>query len=184
MPVRPELADNGPFLRNSNLQLSSFTLTKTHCAGYCVDCKPHDYVHTVESFQRGCLSGFKSVNGKHIKTSYEATVPSRAVHLIRNPFDNIVARVHWALRLNKTTDPDFDLWCHEMDSMFPLKESETSLISSEVKEMWKELPCHSDWYRWTQWHNLTLVSLIKLASCFHSSFFRSSFHGLCLDCTH
>lgn len=167
VPVRPELAENGPFVHNPKKHNfpTHFIVTKSHCAGYCVDCSPRYYVHTVESFLEGCLSGQKNDgNGSAVvKTKYDESVPRRAIHLIRSPFDNIVARMHLAVRTQimpqgsdlpaeifSNTRKGLAAWCELMDFNFPEKELETDLISPEVKELWKDLPCHSDWYRYVQ----------------------------------
>ena len=40
------------------------------------------------------------MNGLKTEVSYPATIPEKAVHLIRNPFDNIVSRLHLLINTN------------------------------------------------------------------------------------
>jgi hypothetical protein len=169
LPVRPELRD-GPFLHELNYPLAKKTLTKTHCGGFCTQCPPHSYVHTLDSFQTACLSGHMNEEGRVRDVTYHSNVPSSAVHLIRNPFDNLVARMHLAIKKRRQDigwdNANFDAfdnspegieaWCKLVDGLNPDQEKSSTLIPRDVKRAWKDLPCHSEWFRWVQWHNRAL----------------------------
>jgi len=167
VPVRPGLEENGPFVHNPGLPLSKFTLTKSHAKGYCIRCGPRWYVHTIDTFLEGCVTGAKSeVDGRIVETAYDSSVPTKIVHLLRSPYSNIVARMHLAIKRKRrsadklasftNTKEGLASWCADMDERYLVQEKETDLISAEVKEAWKDLPCRSDWFRYVQWHNLAL----------------------------
>jgi len=175
--VRPELAEQGPYLHKPDLRIPSFVLTKTHCTGYCDVCPPSQYVVDADAFKLGCCSGSKKDNdGSIIETVYDSSVPVKAVHLIRNPFDNIVSRMHLALKrrskqgwtdedlaIFKTNDKaSLDAWCSYMDEKFVADEAETDLIDDETKQLFRQVPCHADWFRYVQWHNLAIEVVDRL----------------------
>lgn len=95
VPVRPEYV-NGPYLRSPDKPLPPrYILTKTHCGGYCMDCPPTAYLLDPEPFQQSCLLSQRSYNATAFySVLYSPDIPKRAVHLIRNPFDNLVGRMH------------------------------------------------------------------------------------------
>ena len=114
-PISDAYAETGPFWQSNTYsqlggQNGEYLLTKTHCGGYCNGCGPSQYFETSATFQEGCLTGKRSnrcrrnVNGERIinskaKTSYDvvqynASLVRKAVHVIRNPFDNVVSRFH------------------------------------------------------------------------------------------
>lgn len=166
--VRPDLTD-GPFVHNTKLDLPSSILTKTHCAGYCGDCDPHTYMETVDSFETGCLTGEQNMNGDAVKITYDSSVPTKAVHLIRDPFDNIVARLHLAVERRKqlgwseeqlaqynNSKEGLHAWCDYINTKFAKETFKSDLISPAVKELMKDVPCHADFFRYAQWHNLAI----------------------------
>ncbi|GKY94324.1 hypothetical protein MPSEU_000398200 [Mayamaea pseudoterrestris] len=169
VPVRSEFT-KGPYLHNLNMKVPGLVLTKTHCTAYCADCSPETYViGSVNEFQEGCRTVHAKVNGKEVDQMYSAAVPAKAVHLIRDPFDNIVARLHLSLkRMQEIGAPTDDLksytegregllaWCKYIDEKYAEEEGATDLIRPKIKSLWKDVPCHAEWFRYVQWHNLAL----------------------------
>jgi hypothetical protein len=119
--IMPDIDPNGPFYRYPTWEKpSKYVLTKTHCGGYCGSCTSYiEWMRmTVESFEVECRTGKRIVleeednnnnnitpitiaarpTIKGVPATYGIDIPQRAVHLIRNPFDNIVARLHLLLR--------------------------------------------------------------------------------------
>ena len=109
------MPEQGPFLLNdaavADLLPDTYILTKTHCAAYCVDCPLRNFLHwSIEAFVDGCRTTKEQrLQQQHDsnnnatttilhKTMYPAAWVKRAVHLVRNPFDNLVARMHLSLR--------------------------------------------------------------------------------------
>lgn len=103
-PSRPVFLDQpaGPFWLDPDMHPeytlpTEYVLTKTHCRGRCEQCPPTKYVESTSSFRRGCLSGkgVVLVNGTETWDygfTYPADKVAKAVHLIRDPFDNVVSR--------------------------------------------------------------------------------------------
>jgi hypothetical protein len=144
-------------------------LTKTHCGGFCSDCLPEAYLETPRSFQRSCQTGRKAYldqNGS-LKTSpvtYDAGLVRKAVHIIRNPLDNIVARFHldWKKYRDKGKQEwtaafpynatGFQRWCQQMDRNN--KVSQSRWVDDKLALLMKAIPCQEEFLRYVQWHNL------------------------------
>lgn len=140
------------------------------------------YVETRVSFLDKCLTGtltgptVSNENSFHMNTvetpmnrthvRYSATRVSRAIHLVRHPLNNIVARFHLEFNNHKSISDfttrfpsnrsGFRAWCSDLDQRYHRKESKTDLISAEIKSYFDLVPCHSEFFRYTQWHNLAL----------------------------
>jgi hypothetical protein len=176
VPVRPELT-NGPFIHKVKLRVPHYVLTKTHCACYCNDCSASSYVITQAQFERGCLRvDVNDTKDKH----YDSSVPVKAVHLLRSPFDNIVARMHLAIRRKKrlgwsdeqvsvfeNSKDGFAAWCQYLDETYLKEETATHLIPDDVKKLFVDLPCHADWYRYVLWHNHAIAATDNLGLPVH-----------------
>ena len=159
---------NGPFRAYPNLPLpEAFLLTKTHCASRCVHCGPDGYLETPLSFQRGCLRSNRVHNNVESEVFYSASNVRRAVHLMRNPLDNIVARFHLSRRhdslerlYNNATG--FHEWCKVLDVSYIWMEQHTRWIDPHLRHMWRSIPCHAEFFRWVQWHNLAYVTGVEM----------------------
>ena len=86
---------------NDRLQQPSegYILTKTHCGGFsfCNDCD--SLVYNSHTFLKKCLEGDyvtgNATSGFEISKGFASKDKiARAVHIIRDPFDNVVARFH------------------------------------------------------------------------------------------
>jgi hypothetical protein len=164
----------GPFLKEPYLEVPAYVLTKTHCEGYCDLCDQRTSLHDVDSFEVGCASGKRWVNGAMEFVTYSSSVPKKAIHLIRSPFDNIVARMHlgiakrrkggWAeIELAEFNDTQAGLlaWCHHVDERF-LEDKQSPMFTIQQKELLSQLPCYSEWFRYVQWHSLAIKVINKL----------------------
>ena len=198
----------GPFWRGSEDDANykplpeKFIITKTHCGGRCVRCSPHKYMLTLSQFVRACTQGegcFADTNSTHNFSSTTTThcenrethYPppphnphlAKMIHLIRNPFDNIVSRYHlarkqWQKRLEdkphelkKWVDQHpnnatgFVRWCDELDVMYgsPFAAKRDDLNDKNdyhhQMESSVELTCQGEWFRYLQWHTLALDTL-------------------------
>jgi hypothetical protein len=119
-------------------------------------------VRDLDEFENDCLSGQRKEAGHVVTTRYHSSVPAKAIHLIRNPFDNIVARMHLAVKKRRqdlswdngmldafeNSEAGIHAWCKFVDGLFPAQEVTSSKIASDVYDVWKGVPCRSEWYRW------------------------------------
>uniref|UniRef100_A0A7S4HK89 Sulfotransferase domain-containing protein n=1 Tax=Odontella aurita TaxID=265563 RepID=A0A7S4HK89_9STRA len=173
VPVDPS-SESGPFLELIKTIKTGtpprFILTKTHCTGFCAECTPESYIETPRSFQKGCLSGRRGVrskDGKKIQVNpvrYEANIVKKAVHIIRNPFDNVVARFHLEHKRHKklndnewpkvfpNTKDGFQKWCASIDANPAL--TKARWVDGELAAALAATPCHAEFFRYVQWHNL------------------------------
>ena len=167
IPVFPDSLD-GPFFRYPSWSLpSKYILTKTHCVGTTPG--RNVAITSIEAFENACCSGKRIVNHTKLHTTYSSDIPKRAVHLIRNPFDNIVARLHlkqrqWGQRHNDTkygervdvfnkTKDGFRAYCRSRDMRSFKREFEKRTLSNELLGYAKEIPCYDEFISYTQWHN-------------------------------
>jgi Sulfotransferase domain len=183
LPIQPELV-NGPFLHDPEIRVPHYVLTKTHCYGYCDDCPPSEYnITNNQLFEQGCLR--TEMPNRTLPIRYDRTVPVKAVHLYRNPFDNIVARMHLAVHKRERQGVDvslfensrdgFQKWCAFLDAKYQRAEDE--FFSSDVLKLFHGLPCHSDWYRYVQWHNHAYILTEQLNLPVHDLFYEDYTHA-------
>jgi len=143
-------------------------LTYSQCAGYCMyPCTPNNYILTADTFDESCRTVMEQ--GQQQGVIYESITPkskvTKVVHLIRDPFSNVVSRFHADLRIkaanhelskmHPNTMEGFHSWCRDMDNDANLVtlEMESPLISLEVKELMQSIPCHGEFYKYISWHN-------------------------------
>lgn len=154
---------------------SGYILTKTHCGGRCGICSPEKYyiVH-YKIFSHKCFEGYhisKGSNGEPIKIlgSYSKDLVAKAVHLIRDPFGNIVSRFHSSHKLwvekNHTdkiakyprSKEGFRAFCFDVGVRF-YKQEKAAKFYRDVFDDVKNIPCHSDFFRYIQWHNFAFTT--------------------------
>lgn len=130
-----------------------------------------------------CAMGHQTVGGFTMSTMYSLRVPRKAVHLVRNPFDNMVARMHLDAKLSNASgwskvtkegwskDEVFEFrdtvegrraWCKWNDHMF-IKNVTNPVLS----ESQRQVPCFSDLFRYTQWHNYAIAATSRLGIPVH-----------------
>lgn len=137
---------NGPFLVATEMKrlVGDSVLTKTHC---CTRCHP-------DSFKESCLTaykGFIQLNGTLTveKHQYSQELVHGAVHLMRDPFDNIVSRFHLARKqhiLKNTSD-------HTFDGLYPNNPKGFRSWCHDLSVKYENFPCESDFSRYVKWHN-------------------------------
>lgn len=147
-------------------------LTKTHCGGRCEMCGPSTYIESPHSFLQACLSGrsatYDSGDVEMGSTlAYPASRVKKAIHLIRNPFDNVVSRFHLEQHefskkkgnsYSFTSDrAGFQKFCSLLETKYGSQERHSRWMDPAALALLKGIPCHSDFIRYIQWHNLALV---------------------------
>lgn len=187
----PEVPIQGPFwdAHGDRPLPQDYILTKTHCGGRCGRCSPKKYILSVEQFIHACTAGRGCAASPSSKknastitacewTEYHYPQPphnhhiAKLIHLIRNPFDNLVSRYHLArknaqIRLKDRPDaleewmgrhPDnaagFDTWCRELD-----QEHGSPLMVQNTIGKNASLTCHGEWFKYTQWHTLAVETI-------------------------
>jgi len=161
---------NGPFrLSSKELPEGGYILTKTHCGGYCFsDCPPNWYILSTEQYLEECIRGarFEEREGgttERFWVQYDPSFAKRAVHLFRDPFDNIVSRFHHEYKTHNNQKDNawldkypnapygFRAWCRDSDERF--KEREPVFFDEAMVKAFEGVPCHGEFFRWVQWHN-------------------------------
>ena len=174
VPVYPNVPE-GPYVnRPGELAMpSKYILTKTHCGGYCTNCKPNRYALDVAKFDEACRTSRVKSSNQTTSWTYPKSRIDKAIHLIRDPFDNIISRLHFASkkvqrlsglsvdqlqRFSQSERAGYLAWCDYLDSSQYSQMLESRLISDSVKTFLREntLPCASEWFRYVRWHNLAI----------------------------
>jgi len=169
---------------------TNHVVTLSHCDGYCLTpCTPSEYIHTESSFEESCRtvlyherkssssssssSENKENNNKehneHLQEIDLQSVitPKNAIdsilHLIRDPFSNIVSRYHQYLIVQEleqglhNSKESFHEWCRDMDTnqtLIELEEEKSKhYFSSEIRSMFRKVPCHAEFVKYISWHN-------------------------------
>jgi len=181
----------GPFYNalSSKPLAPKYILTKTHCGNRCVDCPPENYHSKFhgfgEFFPNSCTlgSGILEPNGGYEYVSYDMiNFVSKAIHLIRNPYHNIIARFHLEVKntnakiksymeshgsnisqenldainakytVYNNTKDSFRKYCSDLDGKHKKEVKKVFGEDFYYKYMQKS-PCHSEFYKYTNWHN-------------------------------
>lgn len=136
--------------------LPSAMLTKTHCKGFQVY---EALQHSADVFWKTCKTTADKVGGVR-KPVMNNTLVSHTIHLIRDPFDNIVARMHFEKAFNHSRKGLLG-YCDKVDKIRrpALVEAVNVLnASAATKKQILGLPCLHEWYRWTHWHNSAVAA--------------------------
>uniref|UniRef100_A0A7S0C4C6 Sulfotransferase domain-containing protein n=1 Tax=Proboscia inermis TaxID=420281 RepID=A0A7S0C4C6_9STRA len=180
IPLRAD-SQYGPFLQHIGERgIPNYVQTKTHCGGRCGFCSPSKYIETLDSFEQMCRTGSRSINDtlggtKDVRLDgfpYPKDIVQRATHLIRNPFNNIVSRYHhrqkkhaddieWSSN-NPNTLEGFRAQCKEMNARYSKKERKSRYLSDDIIELFNGVPCHAEFFRYVQWHNLAIETTKRL----------------------
>lgn len=151
-----------------------YVLVKTHCGSRCVRCPPEQYVETYQSYLDACRNSTARLapERKRVSFLYDENRVKKAIHLIRNPFHNFVARFHLDWKHFKEKGDDawikehpsdpvgFQKWCMDLDNQFEKEEYETFEYYM-VKQLRLSI-CHGEVFKYIQWHNLAFQVTRKL----------------------
>jgi len=105
-----------------------------------------------------------------IKTEYDIGLVSSAIHLFRDPFDNLVSRFHFARKRYKK-DPEwlekypkdstgFREWCEDIRVKYG--EYDELYFPEDIMNATNGVPCYADFFRYIQWHNHAWSIIRKL----------------------
>jgi Sulfotransferase domain len=155
----------GPFFRYPDRPYSCHgILTKTHCH------QDEVLSNNVSHFMNSCRMGNRNVNGTQEEIVYAvSTQVHSAVHLIRNPFDNIVARMHYKIKqwLASNSSKEHDLadyisftpegllhWCQYV-KLTEQKHYYSHFNSTFWATYMEPTPCAIEFYKYFHWHHYT-----------------------------
>jgi Sulfotransferase domain len=102
----------------------------------------------------------------NVYSTYNISQVSKAVHLIRNPFDNVVSRFHLERndinRTAKNYTPNrhgFLRYCMSIDYKYTTQEIKYLHFQDNplLQDLWL-VPCHADFMRYVEWHNLAFFT--------------------------
>jgi hypothetical protein len=169
MPINPLYKNSTlPVLLRPDMNLPShYILTKTHCRGTCVECGPRKYITSLSSFTNQCASS-------HGQDPYEVNLVKKAVHITRDPIDNIVSNfrlkyeqkkekkdVNWLSVFTKDIK-GFRRWCNAIDDRFVKQEKNRDIIPREISKHFDGVPCHGLFYKYVT---------VRLNSCLLIEYF-------------
>jgi hypothetical protein len=175
VPVNPDY-QCGPYIRAPQLPLPkqpSYILTNTYCipdvvqtSTVCVECPVEE--HDLLAFERACATGNIVYEQQLRAVQYDSELPERFVHFIQDPFATVVNRLQITLQqkladdhahskpsfFNKYTAPSslseslsiLD-YCAYLDSVYDELKTDSTL------ENYTHVPCHTEFFRYIQWHN-------------------------------
>jgi hypothetical protein len=92
---------------------------------------------------------------------------TKAVHLIRNPFDNVVSRFHLERRIGhngeigrdyESSREGFRSFCFHLNAVYARDEIQTVWMNPELEQLTADVPCRADFFRYVEWHNLAFVT--------------------------
>jgi hypothetical protein len=107
-----------------------------------------------------------SVNGTEVKQkfTYSSEKVAKAVHMVRDPFDNVVSRFnlerhpgHRATEYNSTRQ-GFRDFCFKLNEEYAREHHRSKLHDNEHLAVMKDVPCYADFFRYIEWHNLAFVT--------------------------
>jgi hypothetical protein len=143
-------------------------LSKTHCEQHVSG--------TLEQFIASCASGTNYTRGSKVETTYPTHIVTGVVHLLRNPFNNIVARMNYQRSIwEKSKQPDdlrkaglfplsekgFYWWCQYKNKKKSLAHDE--LMARDNGTFYEEyltpVPCWIEFYLYFRWHDLMVKML-------------------------
>ena len=182
IPVRSDLPA-GPFILYPNHPVPPYVLTKTHCTGFCDGCNALNTLLSLRAFSEACRTTSMGQR-PHLTRTAQPYAPARAVHLVRHPVDNLVARKHLGVKQrlqsgefkNASAYDDskegVTNWCNYVDTLFEMEEQGRSvtIFSEEMRRRMKMVPCYSEWYRYVypvlvQLFNGSLDCMVPRTQC-------------------
>lgn len=175
-----------PYLHDPELKVPHLVLTKTFCSTDCESCMPVPLTEKGE-FRKGCRSftAKEPATGQFIKDHFTERLVSKAIYFVRNPFNIIIDRMKGGLNVrakNETEWPEERLsqfndttegimaWCNHLDSIYDPGYLGNETYSFEKimerrkisPELYTNLPCHTEWFRMVQFHNLAIKTLQEM----------------------
>lgn len=157
--------DSGPALYTSKFLEPPDTriLTWASSDGTCRNCHPRKYMYNYGRFREMCWEGTVMQDGRQVAVKYNPELVKSAVHLYRDPFDNIVLRF-WAeretmaagnhltwLQRYPPTHAGFQSWCNDRDAEW--YDVENAWYGAETMQKAEGVICRQEFYKYIMFHN-------------------------------
>ena len=185
---------SSPFLERKG-KVTNYVLTKTHC-------EHQNLAQNHHAFRKQCCSGSRrypetdkdKIPMKHSckrgfcgeSVTYDIDIVKKVVHLIRDPFTNIVSRFNREQRVNATYlkqlqsnmhdyHDAFKSWCKEKDEKISFREQ-----IYYGKRFPSDVPCRHEFFQYIDWHNkaFSLTEDLEVESLvFHYENYQKNFSG-------
>lgn len=157
-----------PFLTKAQGSVTDYVLAKTHC-------EHQDLAQNSYAFRKQCCSGSRrypendtnKIPMKHScnrgfcgeSVTYDINIVKKVMHLVRDPFTNIVSRFNRERRVNATHlkkiqsnmhdyHDAFKSWCKEKD-----ENSSNRAESYYGRRFPPDVPCRHEFFQYVEWHN-------------------------------
>merc|ERR1711862_483163 len=85
------------------------------------------------------------------KSSLSQNSVKKIIHVVMNPFTNVISRFNHQNDLSDKNSQNFQNWCESLDQKFSEKES--SMFTETESALMENVPCHAEFYRFISWHN-------------------------------
>ena len=155
----------GPALLSANIleNPQKRILTWASADGACRNCHPRKYMYNYARFRELCWEGSILENGQQVAVKYNPEYVKSAVHLFRDPFDNIVLRF-WAereemqilghntwLKRYPSSSDGFQTWCTDRDAEW--YDVEKAWYGEETMKLAEGVICRQEFYKYIMFHN-------------------------------
>jgi hypothetical protein len=143
-----------------------YVLVKTHCTGYGMNDGASALKRGSNDFLQGCATT-RPFGADAEKGYYEPALVHKAIHIVRNPFHNLISRYNCEHKLVATSGGDravafaekypknaqgFRSFCQDLDADFDEQYSRDMFQESKRHEV-KHTRCHDDIISYVTWHN-------------------------------
>lgn len=139
---------------------------QTHCGMRCSICPPEEYSESTYSFRRQCLTTrwMHSQDDGSLQQRIGQYTPDRlakTIHLIRDPFSNVISQFlverelpeHEANVFDKTRN-GFRQYCKSIALRFSANERILPYLETDLLHLLRRVPCREYFIRYIEWHNL------------------------------
>lgn len=152
-----EVYENGPvYYAPYLIKKMPYVATQTHGTGYCLFCHPKKYYYG--NFFWKSANGTKLLNGKRVTLQYNAEQVKKMIHLIRDPYDTVVARFFSYVSLKQASKQryslnadGFRLWCKDQNDTF--EAADLAWLPAKLRGFAKNVPCRQEFVKYALFHS-------------------------------
>lgn len=143
---------------------TDYVLVKTHCTGYGTNGGAAALQRSRDEFIKGCATT-RHNEPNDANGEYDVSLVYKAIHVVRNPFHNLISRFNCELKLRAGIKGDssfaekypkgahgFHGFCRDLDADFD-KQYPKDMFPANKRNDVKHTRCHDDIISYVQWHN-------------------------------